>query len=142
MRTFLAVILILTALLLACVTETTPQPPQDDDDTVPQAVAASEPTAADRPAAATFTATLGKEYVYELYTHCGVGSAVFDRGRWWRANPPLDDGRGNPPAGWGNPFTKGVMVLVQEDRAVFTSQSGRVVEFVPWPRGLNKKLCY
>ena len=88
------------------------------------------------------SAILGKEYSYELYTHCGVRSAVFDQGRWWRANPPLDDGGGNPPAGWGNPFTKGVMVLVQEDLAMFTSQSGQVVEFVPWPPQLNKETCY
>ena len=87
-------------------------------------------------------ATLGKEYVYELYTHCGVRSAVFDQGRSWRANPPLDDGHGNPPADWGNPFTKGVMVLVQKDLAVFTSQSGQVVQFVPWPHGLNIEPCY
>ena len=85
-------------------------------------------------------AILGKEYAYQLHTHCGVRSAVFDEGRWWRANPPL--GRGNPPAGWGDPFTKGVMVLVQEDLAVFTSRSGQVVEFVPWPPGLDKEPCY
>ena len=105
-------------------------------------LASCGPSEADRSAPSTFPATLGKEYAYELYTHCGIKSAVFDRGRWWRANPPLDDGRGNPPAGWGNPFTKGVMVLVQEDLAEFTSQSGQVVEFVPWPLGSNKELCY
>ena len=102
------------------------------------AVASCGPSEADRPA----SASLGKEYSYELHTHCGVRAAVFDRGRWWRANPPLDDGHGNPPAGWGNPFTKGVMVLVNKDLAVFTSESGQVVEFVPWPPGLNKDLCY
>ena len=96
------------------------------------------PSEADRSA----PATLGKGYDYELYTHCGVRSAVFDQGRWWLANPPIDDGRRNPPAGWGNPFTEGVMVLVREDLAVFTSESGQVVEFVPWPPGLNKEPCY
>ena len=64
---------------------------------------------------------------------------MFDRGRWWRANPPLDDGHGNLPKGWGNPFTEGTMVLVQEDLAVFTSRSGQIVEFIPWPPGLNKE---
>ena len=58
---------------------------------------------------------------------------MFDEGRWWRANPPLSDGSGNPPKGWGNPITPGTMVLVREDLAVFRSQSGQVVEFVPWP---------
>ena len=59
-------------------------------------------------------AILGKEYPYQLYTHCGVRAAAFDEGRWWRANPPLDDGWGNPPAGWGNPFTRGVMVCKEK----------------------------
>lgn len=67
---------------------------------------------------------------------------MFNQGQWWRANLPLDDAHGNPPAGWGNPFTKGVMVLVQEDLAVFTSESGQVVEFVPWPSWLDKQGCY
>ena len=87
-------------------------------------------------------ATPGKDHSYVLYTHCGVRAAVFDKGRWWLANPPLDDGNGNPPPGWGNPFTRGVMVLAEEDLAVFTSESGQVVEFVPWPPGLNKEPCY
>ena len=96
------------------------------------------PPEADRSA----PATLGKEYAYELYTHCGVRAAIFDQGRWWQANPLLDDGKGNPPAGWGNPFTKGIMVLVRQDLAVFTSRSGQVVEFVPWPSGLNGEPCF
>lgn len=86
-------------------------------------------------------ATLGKEYAYELHTHCGVRAAVFDQGRWWRANPPLDDGHGNPPTGWGNPTTKGTMVLMREDLAVFTSRSDQLVEFVPWPSGLEREGC-
>ena len=68
-------------------------------------------------------AVLGKEYAYELYTHCGVRSAVFDNGRRWRAYPPIHDGRANPKAGCGNPTTKGTMVLVRQDLAVFTSES-------------------
>ena len=95
------------------------------------------PPKADRSA----PAQLGKKYSYELHTHCGVRAAVFDQGRWWQANPPLDDGYGNPPPGWGNPFTSGVMVLVRDDMAVFTAQSGQVVEFVPWPPGLNREIC-
>ena len=85
--------------------------------------------------------TLGKEYAYELNTHCGVRAAVFDQGRWWLANPPLDDGHGNPPTGWGNPTTEGTMVLMREDLAVFTSRSGQVVEFVPWPSEVERELC-
>lgn len=78
-------------------------------------------------------ATLGQEYAYELYTHCGVRTAIFDGDRKWRANPPIHDGAHNPTEGWGNPRTKGVMVLVREDLAVFTAESGEVAEFVPLP---------
>ena len=101
------------------------------------ALAYCGPSEADRSA----PATLGKEYAYELHTHCGVRSAVFDQGRWWRANPPLDDGHGNPPTGWGNPTTGGTMVLMREDLAVFTTRSGQVVEFVPWPSEVERELC-
>ena len=87
-------------------------------------------------------ATLGEEYAYELYTHCGVRAAVFDQGRRWQANPPLDDGHGNPPTGWGNPTTRGTMVLMRKDLAVFTSRSGQVVEFVPWPLGVEQEPCF
>ena len=101
------------------------------------ALASCGPSEADHSA----PAILGKEYAYELYTHCGVRTAVFDRGRWWQANPPLDDGYGNPPTGWGNPSTGGKMVLVREDLAVFTSRSGQVVEFAPWPSEVERELC-
>ena len=101
------------------------------------AQASCGPPEADRSA----PATLGKEYAYELYTHCGVRAAVFDQGRWWRANPPLERGQDNPPIGWGNPTTEGTMVLMREDLAVFTSRSGKVVEFVPWPPEAERELC-
>ena len=76
-------------------------------------------------------ADIGKEYSHELFTVCGVGGALFD-GRFWMADPPLDDGDGNPPPGWGDHTTKGVMALVHEDRAVFTSNTGQTAEFVLW----------
>ena len=86
-------------------------------------------------------AILGKEYAHELYTHCGVTSAVFDQGRRWRANPPIHDGANNPKAGWGNPTTQGTMVLVQEDLAVFTAESGQVAEFIPLPPDVEPQMC-
>jgi len=100
-------------------------------------IASCSPSEADRSA----PATLRKEYDYELYTHCGVWSAVFDNGRRWRAYPPIHDGSGNPKAGWGNPTTKGTMMLVQEDLAVFTSESGLVAEFLPLPPGVEMESC-
>ena len=102
------------------------------------ALASCGPSEVDRSA----PATLGEDYAYNLNTHCGVREAVFDRGRRWLANPPLDDGHGNPPTGWGNPTTRGTMVLMREDLAVFTSWSGQVVEFVPWPSGVEREPCF
>ncbi len=75
-------------------------------------------------------AEVGKEYPHELFTFCGVGGALFD-GRFWMADPPLVDGEGNAPPGWGDHTTKGAMALVREDRAVFTSNRGQMAEFAP-----------
>ena len=102
------------------------------------ALAACGPPEADRSA----PATLGKEHAHELHTHCGVRAAVFDQGRWWQANPPIEDGHGNPPKGWGNPTTRGTMVLMREDLAVFESRSGQVVEFISWPSGVEREPCF
>jgi len=75
---------------------------------------------------------IGKPNPYTLYTHCGVRNAEFD-GRRWIADPILGDN--NPPPGWGNPFDKGSMELVAEDRARFTRSAGLVAEFQPLPEG-------
>ena len=37
--------------------------------------------------------------------------------------------------------TRGMMVLVRDDLAVFTSRSGEAVEFVPWPSEVERELC-
>ena len=87
------------------------------------------------------SAVIGKGYPHLLYTHCGVREAMFS-GRLWLAQPRLDDGRGNSPAGWDDPLTEGVMVLLRSDLAVFRSESGQVAEFVPWPRGRAREPCY
>ena len=77
-------------------------------------------------------AELGKEYSHDLFTYCGVRGALFD-GRFWMADPPLDDGKGNPPHGWGLYTTEGTMALAREDLAVFTTKGGQMAKFVPWP---------
>lgn len=74
-------------------------------------------------------AEVGVRYPYRLYTHCGVLGAYFD-GRWWRARPPLSDGSGNPPEGWGNPFEDGTLTLLEGDVAEFEAQLGQTVRFV------------
>ncbi len=80
-------------------------------------------------------AEIGKEYPYELFNTC----PLFD-GRFWMADPPLRDGNGNSlpdRENWETPTIKGVMALVQEDRAVFTASSGEIAEFVDWPPGVE-----
>lgn len=70
----------------------------------------------------------GQSYPYRLYTHCGVDFIAFS-GRWWRAEQALSDGNGNPPAGWGNPFQEGTMLVEAPDKAVFTGDNGETVRF-------------
>jgi hypothetical protein len=58
-----------------------------------------------------------------LETHCGVRYLVVD-GDWFeRDGGPLDDGRGNPPPGWGNPYHAGRVVL-SDDTALFSDDVG------------------
>ena len=83
----------------------------------------------------------GKSYRYSLYVHCGIRDAYFD-GRQWMANPMLNDGSGNPPPGWTNDDSHGIMVLVREDLVIFTARSGRIVEFVPWPSDVEWRPCF
>ena len=75
---------------------------------------------------------INESHAYSLYTHCGVRWAYFD-GRYWEANPPLDDDNGNPPPNWGNPYDNGTMALVSEDLARYTIGVGQTAEFKPLP---------
>jgi len=69
-----------------------------------------------------------KTVSYNLYTHCGIYEAKV-AGHWYLATPPLSDGNGNPPAGWGNPQQHGTMTLVSAAEVVFTDQAGHRVVF-------------
>ncbi len=62
---------------------------------------------------------------YSLLTHCGITWARI-RGRFWKADHPLSDGHGNPPAGWGNPYQSGTLTFTSERTAVFASPAGKV----------------
>ena len=53
-----------------------------------------------------------------LYTHCGIEWTRIG-GMWWRASTPLSDGNGNPPFGWGNPYDKGEMEIVDRSTAIY-----------------------
>lgn len=62
--------------------------------------------------------TTGRFGLTSLYTHCGIRFADFNGTRYY-ADPPLDDGKGNPPAGWGNPAEGGFIVVTDSDHAVY-----------------------
>jgi hypothetical protein len=53
----------------------------------------------------------------------------------WYADPPLHDGNGNPPPGWGNPYDQGTFRVLSATEAIFVSRTGRTVRFssVPGP---------
>jgi hypothetical protein len=77
-------------------------------------------------------AEIGKPYDYQVYTHCGIIWAYFN-GRYWKANPVLDDGNRNPPPGWDNPYDNGSMTLLDDTTARFTSRNGLTAHFQPLP---------
>ena len=63
---------------------------------------------------------------YQLYTHCGIEWARINH-TFWRAQHPLSDGSGNPPAGWGNPVQSGTLTFTDAKTARFTSRAGTVI---------------
>jgi len=76
---------------------------------------------------------------YRLYTHCGIHRIAY-QDRMFLAAPALDDGNGNPPAGWGNPFDDGTLAIaggsadfvdVKGNRAHFREASGQTVPAPP-----------
>lgn len=72
------------------------------------------------------TRTAGKPY--SLYTHCGVHEAHLGH-TYYVAEHPLDDGQGNPPPGWGNPYQPGSITTPSPGVAVFRDTLGHVVRF-------------
>lgn len=77
---------------------------------------------------------------FTAYTHCGVENIRVD-GRWWHAKPPLyNEERTGPPAGWGDPYQKGMLTLESPDRAVFKARGQRVI-FVPAPVNAPVRVC-
>ena len=65
---------------------------------------------------------------FDLMTHCGINE-LRSNGRYFqRVGGVLDDGSGNPPSGWGNPFQHGTL-SVSGDNAVFRDKVGHVETF-------------
>ena len=76
-------------------------------------------------------AAQGVRYQFRLYTHCGLNDPTgpdFD-GSFWTSVGPGDDGSGNPPAGFGNPFDNGTIRLISENVAEYRGSSGITVRF-------------
>ncbi|WP_322762008.1 hypothetical protein [Frankia sp. Cr2] len=75
---------------------------------------------------------LGPAVPYGLYTHCGISETDY-QGRYYELVPPLQDGNGNPPDGWGNPSQLGTLTPVSETEVVFTDDAGHRVTFTLRP---------
>ncbi|MFY9777926.1 MAG: hypothetical protein WAK28_25440 [Trebonia sp.] len=75
-----------------------------------------------------------KPVPYNLYTHCGIDYAQVGN-RSYEATPPLSDGSGNPPPGWGNPYQPGILTVISPTQAVFTDTAGHRVVFTLVPSG-------
>ena len=69
---------------------------------------------------------VGVAYPFDLYTHCGIRGAELG-GVWFAVDPPLVEGAGNPPAGWGNQYQRGAVTLLTADEAVFRDDAGHEV---------------
>lgn len=72
-------------------------------------------------------AEVGETYDYVLSTHCGIKWTRID-GVWWETNP-LNDGSGNPPPGWDNPWDAGEMKILDDDTAIYRGGPGAEVRF-------------
>jgi len=73
-----------------------------------------------------------------LSTHCGIDDLEVD-GRWYeRVGGRLDDGQGNPPAGWADPTQSGVVVIAG-DTLVFSDDAGHRESFRARPAATGPK---
>ncbi len=84
---------------------------------------------------------MGEPVEFFVLTHCGVESLRLD-GRWWVAVKPLysEDGPGTSPEGWGDPYQKGELTLISEQRVTFVAH-GTQVAFVPAADDRPLKVC-
>lgn len=74
------------------------------------------------------TVTVFQPAPFDLMTHCGINE-LRSNGRYFqRVGGVLDDGSGNPPSGWGNPFQHGTL-SISGDVAVFRDKVGHVETF-------------
>ena len=64
---------------------------------------------------------------YNLYTHCGIHEALVGA-TYFVTDQVLDDGQGNPPEGWDNPYQAGTMTVMGSE-ATFRDDFGHSVTF-------------
>lgn len=65
---------------------------------------------------------------FDLYTHCGIREAKIGSD-FYAASAVLDDGNGNPPTGWGNPYQVGSMTVYADGTAHFSAPGGLEADF-------------
>ena len=65
---------------------------------------------------------------FDLYTHCGIREAKIGSD-FYAASTVLDDGNGNPPMGWGNPYQVGTMTVYANGTAHFSAPGGLEADF-------------
>ena len=94
-------------------------------------------TAVSPVAATVATTTAPKPIPYNLYTHCGIDYVQVGN-RYYEVTPPLSDGSGNPPPGWGNPYQPGTLTVISPTQAVFTDKAGHRVVFTLVPPGSGR----
>ncbi|WP_427134882.1 hypothetical protein [Pseudarthrobacter sp. S9] len=85
------------------------------------------PAASTNDPSATPTTTAASSIPFSLYTHCGIYETQVLH-TFFVADQPLDDGHGNPPAGWANPYQPGT-ITVAGSKAVFHDDTGHAVTF-------------
>jgi hypothetical protein len=88
------------------------------------------------------TVAIGGE-LFSLYTHCGIHRLTFG-GRWYERveSSALDDGVGNPPQGWGNPYQPGTLTN-SGSTVVFRDRAGHREVFRLMPAATGPKvICY
>lgn len=69
-----------------------------------------------------------------IRSHCGVLSLI-SRRQLWLADPPLGDN--NPPPGWDENETLGVLQETGAGRAVFEGDGGQRASFLRAPHGVE-----
>ena len=93
------------------------------------------PNSSSAPRSATTSAAGGDKGTttgYNLLTHCGIREALI-RNHYYVALPILDDGNGNPPKGWSNPYDSGTMTINADRTADFRDTAGHRAHFVMRP---------